>query len=166
MTAVAFHELHPRFTAMRDYLAGLARGRLPARTDLDPIAFRADLPYVNLLDVVPAEAGPRFRFRLVGTAQTQSAGLEYTGRYVDEIVSDELKPRVIADLTKVVTTRQPLYGRYPMPFPGRDFIMSERVFFPLASDGETVDAILVLHNYPALVADDTWRLEQWRSAAG
>jgi hypothetical protein len=34
-----------------------------------------------------------------------------------------------------------------MPHPARDFIDSERVYYPLASDGESVDMILILNSY-------------------
>jgi hypothetical protein len=58
-----------------------------------------------------------------------------------------------------------------MPVPGRGFIDSERVFFPLSTEDRMVDCILALHHYPDL--DETlrpaprrdWQLAAWRQAA-
>src|SRR5262245_50138010 len=132
---VAFEELHPRFAAMRDYLDGLGHGHRMARAaDLDPRGFQEWLAFVNLIDVGLHQDALRFRFRLVGTAQSQAAHLEYEGRFVDDVVDPGSRRRVIDDLTRVVATCMPHYGRYGMPFPGRGFIDSERVFFPLSTD--------------------------------
>src|SRR5262247_889220 len=139
MMSVAFETLHPRFATMRDYLAGLQGSlrpgrRMPRRADLDPLAFQDMLPFVNLIDVVLHNDAVRFRFRLVGMAQSEAAQLNYVGRFVDDVVDAASRPRVLDDLTRVAATCRPHYGRYGMPFPGRGFIDSERVFYPLSSD--------------------------------
>ena len=171
--SVAFDALDPRFAVMRDYLAGLQTGRrIPRRADLDPHSFQDLLPFVNLIDVVLANDTVRFRFRLVGTAQSEAAQLQYTGRFVDEVVDPALRPRVLDDLTRVVATCRPHYGRYGMPFPGRGFIDSERVFYPLSDDNRMVDCILALHHYPDLnvmphaSTAQSWHLDAWRQAIG
>ena len=162
----AFDTLDPRFTRMRDHLAAL-RGtrRMPRRADLDPGAFADLLPYVNLIDVVLADDAVRFRFRLVGTAQSAAAQLDYAGRFVDDVVDPASRPRVLDDLTRTVATCLPQYGRYGMPFPGRGFVASERVFYPLSDDDRMVDCILALHRYPespAAVTTD-WHLAAWHA---
>lgn len=166
-TAVAFETLDPRFAWMRDHLAAL-RGsrRMPRRIDLDPAAFTDLLPYVNLIDVALVDEAVRFRFRLVGTAQGGAAQLDYAGRFVDEAVDPASRPRVLDDLARTVATCLPQYGRYGMPFPGRGFIPSERVFYPLSDDGRMVDCILALHRYPDLppMHDGApWQLAAWRA---
>jgi hypothetical protein len=164
---VAFDRLDPCFARMRDHLAAL-RGdrRMPRRADLDPRAFADVLPYVNLIDVVLADDAVRFRFRLVGTAQSAAAQLDYAGRWVDDVVDPASRPRVLDDLARVVATGLPHYGRYGMPFPGRGFIDSERMFYPLSDDGRMVDGILALHRYPdmALAAAADWHLAAWQRA--
>ncbi len=165
---VAFADLHPRFMALRDYLDTLRGGRRMARpADLDPRGFGDWLAFVNLIDVVLHENAVRFRFRLVGTAQSLAAQLDYAGRFVDDVVDPASRRRVIDDLTRVVATCLPQYGRYGMPFPGRGFIDSERVFFPLSNDDRMVDGILALHRYPALEAADAaaFRAQPWHRAA-
>jgi hypothetical protein len=176
MMNVAFETLHPRFAAMGDYLAGLHAGRrMPRRADLDPRAFQDLLAFVNLIDVVLENDAVRFRFRLIGTAQSEAAQLDYVGRFVDEVVDPASRPRVLDDLARVVATCRPHYGRYGMPFTGRGFIDSERVFYPLSTDDRMVDGILALHHYPdaALTprpslskegAATDWHLDAWRQA--
>jgi PAS domain len=165
-TAISFDALDPRFARMRGHLAAL-RGarRMPRRADLDPQAFANLLPYVNLIDVVLANDAVRFRFRLVGTAQSAAAQLDYAGRFVDDVVDPASRPRVLDDLTRTVATGLPQYGRYGMPFPGRGFIDSERVFYPLSDDDRMVDCILALHRYPDLpiVAAAGWHLTAWHA---
>ena len=169
---LAFDTLDPRFARMRDHLAALGGGRrMPRRADLDPLPFPDLLPFVNLIDVVLENDGVRFRFRLVGTAQSATAQLDYAGRWVDDVVDPASRPRVLDDLTRVVATCLPHYGRYGMPFPGRGFIDSERMFYPLSDDGRMVDCILALHRYPDLspaasvgTAQD-WHLAAWQQTA-
>ncbi len=169
---VAFADLHPRFAAMRDYLEGVKNGRRMARiADLDPRRIAGSLAFVNLIDVVLHDDAVRFRFRLVGAAQSRAAQLEYQGRFVDEVVDPQSRRRVTDDLTRVVATCMPHHGCYGMPFPGRGLIESERVFFPLSADDRMVDTILALHRYPTLEAQDAtafapqpWHLDAWATA--
>ena len=169
---VAFETLDARFGRMRDYLARLQGARrMPRRADLDPMAFADLLPFVNLIDVVLEDDAVRFRFRLVGTVQSEAAELDYAGRFVDDVVDPVSRPRVLEDLTRVAATCRPRYGRYGMPFPGRGFIDSERVFYPLSADDRMVDGILALHHYPdrALaprITPQGWHLNAWRQALG
>ena len=171
---VDFAELHPRFAAMRDYLDGLKGGhRMAALADLDPRGFRDWLAFVNLIDVGLHQDALRFRFRLVGTAQSEAAQLSYEGRFIDEAVDPASRRRVIDDLSRVVATCMPHYGRYGMPFPGRGFVDSERVFFPLSNDGRMVTCILALHRYPELesqsdgaFAAQAWHVDAWSRAMG
>src|SRR3546814_17830647 len=59
-------------------------GLLPGRQAIDPIVLGPDLlPLMALVE--PIDDGSRFRFRLVGTELARNAGLDLTGRYVDEI---------------------------------------------------------------------------------
>ena len=167
---VAFDRLEGRFGRMRNYLAGVQGARRMARrADLDPLHFPDLLPFVNLIDVVLDNDAVRFRFRLVGTAQSEAAQLDYAGRFVDDVVDPSSRPRVLDDLTRVVATCRPHYGRYGMPFPGRGFIASERVFYPLSADDRLVDCILALHHYPDLelaprAGAQDWHLGAWRQA--
>ncbi len=144
-----YETLHPWFREVRDYLASIAApGKIAARQELDPCWFRGNLRFVNLIDVIDGAEGPRFRFRLVGTRQTDIARREITGLFVEDAVLPAYVDRILTNMRAVMRTRAPVYDRFPMPHPDREFIDSERVYFPLASDGEHVDMILIACNYP------------------
>ncbi|MBL8806768.1 MAG: PAS domain-containing protein [Rhodospirillales bacterium] len=149
--AVEFDRLHPWFTWVRDYLRACAGSRkLPGRADIDPMCFRPNLNLVNLVDVVHEDGRVRFRFRLVGTTQTEMAEREITGRFVEDAVLPAYVARINSNMRAVVENGMPVYDRFPMPHPEREFLDSERVYFPLASDGETVDMILIACAYPSM----------------
>ncbi len=142
------HELHPRFEEMRCYLDRVApAGALPGRQHIDPIDFRDVIALVNLADVEWEGAAPKFRFRLVGTMQTEMAGREITGLRVEDAVLPEFAGRIVGNMNKVLSARLPVYDRFSMPHPDRQFVDSERMYFPLAGDGETIDMLLILNGY-------------------
>ena len=141
-------EPHERFPEMNRYLRSVApESRLPGRQHIDPLDFRSVISLVNLMDVDRSGESPRFRYRLVGEAQTRNVGQELTGLYLEEAVVPELLARVQANMSKAVGTRQPVFDSFPIPHPDRHFIVAQRMYFPLAADGETVDMLLVLHGY-------------------
>lgn len=141
--------LDPRFARMRDYLASVAPpGKLPGRQHIDPVALRSLLPFINLVDVERENGELRFRFRLVGTLQSTAAGREISGLYLEDAVLPEFVERIRANMAAAVKRCEPVYDRFGMPHPGRDFIETERIYFPLARDGQTVDMLLILNSYP------------------
>lgn len=141
--------LHPRFRWMRDYLVRVApAGGLPGRQDIDPSVFKALLPFINLVDVIRRPDGLDFRFRLVGTLQTTVAGREITGQRLGDAVLPQFVDRIRANMTAAVENRSAVYDRFPMPHPGRDFIDTERIYYPLASNGSDIDMLLILNGYP------------------
>lgn len=141
--------LHPRFGWMRDYLALIAPpGGLPGRQALDPSLFKPLLPFVNLVDVVRLPDRLDFRFRLVGTLQTELAGREITGKRIEEAVMPDFVARIRDNMAAAVQQRTAIYDRFPMPHPGRDCIDTERIYFPLASNGRDIDMLLILNGYP------------------
>lgn len=150
MQEPVYTDLHPRFSWMRDYLEQAAPpGLLPGRQHIDPVALRAVLPFVNLIDIERDAAGQlRFRFRLVGTLQTTAAGREISGRYLEDAVDPKYLERIRTNMTAAAEQRKAIYDRFSMPHPNRDFIDSERIYFPLARDGVTVDMLLILNFYP------------------
>jgi hypothetical protein len=66
---------------------------------------------------------------------------------VEEAVVPNLVGRINGNMEKVLATRLPVYDRFPMPHPDRQFIDSQRMYHPLATDGETVDMLLILNGY-------------------
>ena len=140
--------IHERFTDMIAYLARVAPpGLLPGRQHIDPCDFPKVLGLINLMDVEREGADLRFRYRLVGEEQTRAAGRNITGMIVEEAVVAGLVQRVNANMTKALATQRPVYDRFPMPHPDRQFIDSQRMYYPLAGNGTTVDMILTLSGY-------------------
>jgi PAS domain len=140
--------VHSRFIDMIDYLKAVApSGRLPGRRNIDPCDFASVLRLINLVDVERAEAAVQFRFRLVGGGQIHAAGRDITGQVVEDAVLPDFVGRITGNMKKVLVTQLPVFDRFPMPFPDRQFIDSQRMYYPLAADGETVDMILTLNGY-------------------
>ncbi len=148
--------VHERFKEMIRYLESVApEGRLPGRQHIDPADLLEVLSLINLMDVEREGETLRFRYRLVGGDQTQAAGRDITGLTVEEAVRPELVQRINANMNKVVATRCPVYDRFPMPHPNREFIDSQRMYYPLAADGETVSMLLVLSGYDSAILEAT-----------
>lgn len=145
---IPFDALPARFRWMRDYLDRVApAGGLAGRQHIDPVDMRIALSYITLIDVITREADCRFRFRLVGTEQVKVSLRDMTGWFVDEAVTPDLRERILGNLRSVVHQRAAIYDQFPIPFPGYDFLHSQRVYFPLAANGRDVDMILVLADY-------------------
>jgi hypothetical protein len=140
--------VHAQFFEMMQYLKSVApEGLLPGRQHIDPLDFRRVISRVNLVNVERAAGDVRFRYRLVGETQTRNAGRETTGLLLEDALVPELLPRVRANMLKVLSTRLPVFDSFPMPHPDRQFLISQRMYYPLAADGTTIDLLLTLHGY-------------------
>jgi len=129
--------------------------RLPARASIDPAEFRSILPNVILLDV---ERDPlRMRIRLVGTRIVQFRG-DNTGRYLHELESLEparLKD-YLAEMRTVCERGRPAFARDAI---ATRFGGLQEIFvgiWPLATDGHTVDKLVVIEDYGPL---KVWQLQ-------
>lgn len=136
--------VEPIFSTVLDYWEGKRRnGALPRRRDIDPLDFPGTiLPYILVFEVVPGAAGPRFRFRLAGTAFRQIAGRDVTGMCFDELGPAERTAPVIRQLTMSAEQLRPAYlvGRVTARSDAHEDI--GRLALPLSSDGASVDKIL------------------------
>jgi len=143
-----FAGVHPRLAWMRDYLARVSpSGGLPGRQHIDLLELEQVLPFVNLINVEREKAGLRFRFGTVGAVQAQMAGHEIAGLTAEEAVLPAYVDRILSNMRAAVEYKAPVYDRFPSPHPGREYIDTERVYFPLASNGEIVDMLLLIHAY-------------------
>lgn len=138
--------LDPKYIWMRDYLTSRNPNGLASKKDVDPTDFPEQMSLINLVDVL-REDTIRFRFRLVGGEQDRRAGRFIAGRYIEDAVIPEFIDRIRTNMMTCVETGLPVYDRFPMPHPDRSFVDSERVYFPLAIDGRTVDTLLILNGY-------------------
>jgi hypothetical protein len=134
-----------RLGQARDYWRGKAAGRaLPRRADIDPIEIPKLLPDVMLVDVLPQG---RYRYRLIGTQNTQAQGMNATGRYLDEVLpGPEYKDHVIALYDECVGSRGALYSEclFMSPQQRAPERHTKVLLMPLAEDGETVNMVFVM----------------------
>jgi len=116
---------------------------MPSRTDIDPIEIPKLLPDVMLVEV----DGARYRYRLIGTENTQAHGVNATGRYLDEVLpGPEYKAHVLRLYDECVRERRALYSECLFFAPARR--EPERhtkvLFMPLSADGERVNMVFVI----------------------
>lgn len=148
----------PRLQEGFDYWrrkAASAGRAMPARRDIDPGEIPRLLPDVMLVDVLP---GGRYRYRLIGTANTDAHGINASGRYLDEVLpGPDYRDHVIGLYDECVRSRRPLYSESLFISPGSR--VAERhtkvLFMPLAEDGETVNIVMVMQVF--FYADRTTR---------
>jgi len=125
------------------WLAISPAGGLPGRQHFDPLDIVALMPRVWLLDVVHGVAGPRFRYRLVGTREVQTLEREVTGRWLDEAHPHlKEKPNGFARFEYIADKGKATYRKGPVTFVHhKDDRIVENCILPMARDGTVVDMI-------------------------
>jgi len=137
--------LHPKVRALVEYWMEVRPiGRLPGRQHVDPLDIPLLLPNVWLVDV---ERRPelRLRYRLIGTSVARAFDHDSTGEYLDETHPESRESRVRGYLHDIVRTGLPAWrvGR-PLLWRLQDYLSLERIYLPLAGDGQEVDMVLAL----------------------
>lgn len=117
-----------------------ALGHLPGRQHVDPAGWRGLLAHLYMIDVI--EDGKRYRWRLIGTAVTELAGRDATGRYMDDLYDVAGYAEATKSYAAVVASRRPLRSFGTLAFTGRDYSGFDSVEVPLAADGARIDLIL------------------------
>jgi hypothetical protein len=117
----------------------------PAKAEIDPVEFRYVLGYVTLVDV---ERGPgpkrsrRYRFRLDGSILVELSGMDYTGRYLDELPGKEYVAFIKKTYDHVVDRGEPHRYRKNGLFDQRHF-SEETLILPLGDNPPNVDTLIV-----------------------
>lgn len=132
---------NPKVIQLLDYWnAKVTDGRLPSRDDVDPIDLGFILGDLILVDV---ERDPlRFRFRLMGVGMVERLGYDLTGKLLDEHPEEAFRAWAIELYTEVTTSAAPVAVMSDALLDGR-VRKFEAIMLPLASDGRTVDKVLV-----------------------
>lgn len=122
-------------------------GLLPGRDAIDPVTLGPDLlPLMALVE--PVDDGRRFRFRLVGTELARNAGLDLTGRHVDEVNPNKAYAAYISDLySQCALMRGPLYSETRYRAPGGRTGLTRRLICPLAADGRRIDMFIAVQTF-------------------
>jgi hypothetical protein len=113
---------------------------MPQRGDIDPDELRPVLSHLQITEVI--DGGSRFRYRLVGTAIVEAFGAEFTGRYVDELMSGERDSFVHACYRAVCASRRPAFVRSKYATTKTIDLTANRLLVPLSENGTGVSQIL------------------------
>ncbi len=128
-----------------------ANGVLPSRVAIDPTEIPRFLRHLVLAEIEPEPM--RIRYRLVGTGVVEVDGFDYTNRYLDEC-NFAVEPLLLQCYRRLIATHAPVFAYYEWSKsdwrrPGAVGV-SETGFFPLSSDGATID-------FAISIADSTIR---------
>lgn len=137
---------HDDHRALYEYWRSKQQGdRLPARADVDPSDLRHLLPRLALVDVLREDDGLAFRYRLTGTEIVNRAGRDPTGKRFDDLYRGDYLETAEQTYRRVVETGQPHTSDRVYPLvPGREYMSYDRLLLPLATDGVTVDMVMLL----------------------
>jgi hypothetical protein len=135
----------PEIVALYDYWRSKApaEGMLPGRRHIDPLDIPKLLPHIWLVDVV--DEPRRFRVRLLGTALVETGTPLRVGDFITDRLLPEQRTASLAEFETVVQSREPLWYRGPLKLRHGTYVHEvERIFLPLAADGQHVDMLLCL----------------------
>jgi hypothetical protein len=136
-----------RVEALHRYWQSKRRdGSLPTRSAIDPIEIPRLLPYLVIAEI---EASPmRVRYRLVGTQVVEDNGSDFTNRYLEDC-HFAVEALLHECYRRLVKTQAPVFAYYEwhkVDWAGAKGAIgaNETGFFPLSSDGATVDLAISL----------------------
>jgi hypothetical protein len=118
-----------------------ARGVLPGRQHLDPVAVPKLLPWLWLIEF---ERNPlRFRYRLMGTEQVVAIGRDGTGKWLDEVhpgfAASSAYPQFVAAVER---GESGFHKGAAINARERSWMSVERLVLPMAKNGRDVDLLL------------------------
>lgn len=113
----------------------------PARGDIDPLDIPHLLPHLALAEV-HRQPELSFRFRVFGTALTETFKLEASGKWITTESIGPIAPNIHADFTCIVESGTPRAIQSFAQQPGRDHVFYQVVDLPLGSPEEGVTMIL------------------------
>jgi hypothetical protein len=113
---------------------------MPARRDLDPTEIPRLLPHLRITEIL--DGCTRFRYRLVGTAVVEAYGVDFTGKYTDELYNGERKLNIERHCRLLYEKKRPIFlrSRY-VTAKGYD-VMANRLLAPLSNNGVEVDMMI------------------------
>lgn len=142
---IAFRQdFHPKIRKILDYWMSIhPESGLPGRQHIDPSDFPDLLPHVRLIDVVGDP--PRFRVRLCGDRIRDHFGSCQQGLYYDDMYPGFAGRPSFSDFMQAIETGAPSWNKGTCELnPEKIHVPLERIVLPLASDGKTVDMLLVI----------------------
>jgi hypothetical protein len=100
---------------------------------------------VSLIEVISAESpgARRYFFRLDGTRQVDLFGVDFTGKFLDQVADVEARRVAEQSYGAAVNQGEPQYHVRQVDFHGRP-IQYEIVILPLSKAGERVDMLMTV----------------------
>ena len=118
-----------------------AGGALPKPRELDATVLPPFvLPYITILE--PVDHGRIFNIRLVGTASVAVAGRDFTGRRLDEAMSEPVLSLTEERYRTAIAQRRPVLACADYVMSDGSTIRNLIMAFPMSTDGIAVDRIL------------------------
>jgi hypothetical protein len=136
-------DLHDRrLQRLLDYWTAL-RGDapMPTKAAIDPIDFRFILGYVTLVEVEPEPR--RYRFRLDGSILVRLSGMDYTGRYLDDLGMPDYIDFIAGGYDHVVADGRPFAYRKAGDFDSKSFD-EETLILPLGAAGRVTHLMVAV----------------------
>jgi hypothetical protein len=132
---------------------------IPERISLDPVDLKQLLPNLMISDI---EDDPfRVRYRLVGTNVVSATGLDFTGRYLDELVPADRDGHRLLDYRTACSDRLPVLGASSVKTSAGNRSAYEYGIFPLRNGGTPVAQFVELEDYFA-PGRGSGALQKWR----
>jgi len=139
-----------RIRTLNEYWLAKAKGKVPSRSDIDPVDVRELLPNLMMVDIVGNP--PRFRYRLVGTRVVQYTGFDFTGHCIDEMVFQG-RDFIEQCYRRMLAEQRPIFGHYAWLVRSRHFGQCEFGLFPLAERGTVVNRAISIEDYERMERD-------------
>jgi hypothetical protein len=135
----------PMILALNRWWLDHGKDDIPDRADLCPSALKSILPYLLISDV---EHRPfRIRYRLVGTRVVEATGLDFTGRYLDELVPTDEDEPWMDDYAFAYERRSAIAGRTVLTLRQGVGFIYEFGIFPLRKGRSTIDQFVAVEDY-------------------
>ena len=127
----------------------LVDGRLPRRSNINPIDIPRLMPHAVMLDV---KRDPEFdfRYRLIGTYVAEHLFTDHTGSWFSEIEHQKPPSQIWENCKRVAESGEAFLAATPYVGPHQGYRRVEDIILPLAEDGETVDTLLVFVCYTSM----------------
>ncbi|HWA03999.1 MAG TPA: PAS domain-containing protein [Rhizomicrobium sp.] len=132
------------------YWSGLRGGRrFPSRQEFEPKNLKGLLRHVTLVKVI--NSGADYEFRVMGDVQVQAYGSNFAGMRLSQVAVRHEKfaegLRVFYEGVRMGREAFGYRGWIGRDMPDTKYSYHECAFFPLGTDGEVVDHILVAGVY-------------------
>jgi hypothetical protein len=135
----------PVVKSVHDWWTGHRGDDVADRSALNPLSWKAILPYLLISDV---ECAPfRIRYRLVGTKVAEATGLDFTGRYLDELVPGDPDEPWMSDYRHSFDTRMPVIGTSTVHMKSGASYIYEFGMFPLRNGGSEIVQFVGVEDY-------------------